>query len=38
MNSGSILNLPENAVRVLDVQPQRLRRIRRVMMRKTQWL
>jgi hypothetical protein len=38
MGSGSVLNLPEDAVRVLDVQPQRLRRIRRVLMRKTRWL
>lgn len=38
MGSGSILNLPENAVRILDVHPQRLRRIRRVLMRKTRWL
>ncbi len=38
MGSGTTLNLPEEAVRVLDVQPQKLRRIRRVLMRKTRWL
>lgn len=37
MGSGTTLNLPEEAVKVLDVQPQRLRRIRRILMRKTQW-
>ena len=36
MGSGSVLNLPE--VTLLDIQPQRLRRIRRVLMRKTRWL
>ena len=39
MGAGSILNLPADgdAVNILDVQPQRLRRIRRVLMRKTTW-
>jgi len=35
MGAGTILNLP-TGVRILDVQPQRLRRIRRVLMRKQQ--
>lgn len=38
MGAGSVLNLPEEGVRILDIQPQRLRRIRRVLMRKTRWL
>lgn len=38
MGSGTVLNIPESAVNMIDVMPQRLRRIRRVLMRKTQWL
>ncbi len=38
MGAGSTLNLPDDAVNILDVQPQRLRRIRRVLGRKTRWL
>jgi hypothetical protein len=38
MGAGSVLNLPDESIRVLDVQPQRLRRIRRVLMRKQRWL
>ena len=38
MGAGTVLNLPEEGTKILDVQPQRLRRIRRVLMRKTQWL
>lgn len=37
MGSGSVLNIPDGVVDLIDVQPQRLRRIRRVLMRKTTW-
>lgn len=37
MGSGSVLNIPADSVNVIDVQADRLRRIRRVMMRKTRW-
>jgi hypothetical protein len=33
MGSGSVLNIPEDAVNTIDVQAQRLRRIRRVLLR-----
>lgn len=38
MGAGTTLHLPNTGVNVIDVQPQRLRRIRRVLMRKTRWL
>jgi hypothetical protein len=38
MGSGSVLNIPAGSVAGVDVRPQRLRRIRRVLMRKTRWL
>jgi len=38
MGAGSILNVPDDAVSSLDIQPQRLRRIRRILMKKQQWL
>jgi hypothetical protein len=38
MGAGSVLSLPDEGVQILDVQPQRLRRIRRVLMRKQRWL
>jgi len=38
MGSGSVLNIPSDAISSMDIQPQHLRRIRRVLMRKTRWL
>ena len=38
MGAGTVLNLPGDASRVFDVQPQRLRRIRRAFLKKTTWL
>jgi hypothetical protein len=37
MGSATTLNPPGDVCRVLDVQPQRLRRIRRLILRKTTW-
>ena len=38
MGSGSVLNIPGDSIESMDVQPQKLRRVRRVLLRKTRWL